>query len=206
MPPRHARAIAHLSEADPVLGAWIAEAGPCSLVRERRGTHFAAIARSIVYQQLSGKAAGTIHARFEALYGSGPPEPDAVARTPDATLRAVGLSSRKAEYLKGLATDVLTGRVPVGDLERLDNRAVIEALTQVRGIGEWTAQMFLMFRLGRPDVLPVLDLGIQTAIKRLYGLRSHPTPQRVERIGAKWAPYRTVASWYLWRVVDDPPQ
>jgi DNA-3-methyladenine glycosylase II len=118
----------------------------------------------------------------------------------------VGLSSRKAEYLKGLATDVLTGRVPVGDLERLDNRAVIEALTQVRGIGEWTAQMFLMFRLGRPDVLPVLDLGIQTAIKRLYGLRSHPTPQRVERIGAKWAPYRTVASWYLWRVVDDPPQ
>jgi DNA-3-methyladenine glycosylase II len=189
-----------------VLGAWIAEAGPCSLVRERRGTHFAAIARSIVYQQLSGKAAGTIHARFEALYGGGPPEPGAVARTPDAALRAVGLSARKAEYLKGLATDVLSGRVPVDELERLDNRAVIEALTQVRGIGEWTAQMFLMFRLGRPDVLPVLDLGIQTAIKRLYGLRSHPSPQRVEKIGAKWAPYRTVASWYLWRVVDDPPQ
>jgi len=206
MPPRHARAIAHLSEADPVLGAWIAEAGPCSLVRERQGTHFAAIARSIVYQQLSGKAAGTIHSRFEALYGDGPPEPQAVARTPDAKLRAVGLSARKAEYVKGLATDVLMGRVPVDELERLDDRAVIEALTQVRGIGEWTAQMFLMFRLGRQDVLPVLDLGVQTAIKRLYGLRSHPSPQRVEKIGAKWAPYRTVASWYLWRVVDDPPQ
>jgi 3-methyladenine DNA glycosylase/8-oxoguanine DNA glycosylase len=88
----------------------------------------------------------------------------------------------------------------------MDDRAVIDALTQVRGVGEWTAQMFLMFRLGRPDVLPVLDLGVQTAIKRLYRLRSHPTPQRVATLGAKWAPYRTVASWYLWRVVDDPPQ
>jgi 3-methyladenine DNA glycosylase/8-oxoguanine DNA glycosylase len=129
-----------------------------------------------------------------------------VAKTPHERLRAVGLSERKAEYLRGLATDVIAGRVPVEELERMDDRAVIDALTQVRGVGEWTAQMFLMFRLGRPDVLPTLDLGIQTAIKRLYGLRTHPKPERVAKLGAKWAPYRTVASWYLWRVVDDPPQ
>ncbi len=206
MPPRHARAIAHLTQSDPVLGKWIAQAGPCSLTRERRGTHFAAVARSIVYQQLSGKAAATIHSRFEALYGGRTPEPRELVKTADATLRACGLSGRKAEYLKGLAEDVLTKRVPMDVLDDLDDAAVIEALTTVRGVGEWTAQMFLMFRLGRPDVLPTLDLGVQTAIKRLYKLRAHPTPQRVATIGAKWAPYRTVASWYLWRVVDDPPQ
>jgi len=206
MPPRHARAIAHLSAVDPVLGRWIAQAGPCALTRERAGTHFAAVARSIVYQQLSGKAAATIHARLEALYGGRSPEPRELLRTPHAKLCAVGLSQRKAEYLRGLAGDVLGGRVPMDELESMDDSAVIEALTRVRGVGEWTAQMFLMFRLGRPDVLPVLDLGVQTAIKRLYRLRTHPTPQRVATVGAKWAPYRTVASWYLWRVVDDPPQ
>lgn len=206
MPPRHARAIAHLSAVDPVLGKWIAQAGPCALARGRGGTHFAALARSIVYQQLSGKAAGTIHARFEALYGGRSPEPHEVARTSHETLRGVGLSVRKAEYLQGLARDVLSGVVPVDRLEALDDRGVIDALTKVRGVGEWTAQMFLMFRLGRPDVLPVLDLGVQTAIKRLYNLRKHPTPDRVAKVGAKWAPYRTVASWYLWRVVDNPPQ
>jgi DNA-3-methyladenine glycosylase II len=206
MPPRHAKAIAHLTSVDPVLGRWIAAAGPCSLSRERRGTHFAAVARSIIYQQLSGKAAATIHGRFEGLYGGRTPEPHELVKTPDTRLRGVGLSGRKAEYLKGLASDVLTGRVPMHALDDLDDHAVIEALTTVRGVGEWTAQMFLMFRLGRPDVLPTLDLGVQTAIKRLYRLRKHPTPQRVETIGAKWAPYRTVASWYLWRVVDDPPQ
>lgn len=206
MPARHARAIAHLTEADPILGKWIAQAGPCSLSRERGGTHFASVARSIVYQQLSGKAAATIHQRFEALYGGRTPEPRELVKTADAKLRACGLSGRKAEYLKGLAEDVLTQRVPMDALDDLEDAAVIEALTRVRGVGEWTAQMFLMFRLGRPDVLPTLDLGVQTAIKRLYRLRTHPTPQRVARIGAKWAPYRTVASWYLWRVVDDPPQ
>lgn len=206
MPPRHAKAIAHLRAADPTLGAWIAQAGPCSLTRERSGTHFAAVARSIVYQQLSGKAAATIHGRFEALFDGRSPEPRDVLKVKHATLRGIGLSDRKAEYVRGLAEDVATGRIPLEQVDTMPDAAVIETLTQVRGVGEWTAQMFLMFRLGRPDVLPTLDLGIQTAIKRLYGLRSHPTPDRVARIGAKWAPYRTVASWYLWRVVDDPPQ
>lgn len=206
MPPRHAKAIAHLSDADPILGRWIAQSGPCSLTRERAGTHFAAVARSIVYQQLSGKAAATIHGRFEGLFGGRSPEPREVLRVKLPVLRGVGLSERKAEYLRGLAEDVHRGRVPLHRLDEMSDDDVIETLTQVRGVGEWTAQMFLMFRLGRPDVLPTLDLGIQTAIKRLYGLRTHPTPERVAKVGAKWAPYRTVASWYLWRVVDNPPQ
>jgi DNA-3-methyladenine glycosylase II len=206
MPPRHAKAIAHLSDVDPVLGKWIAQAGPCSLTRERGGTHFAAVARSIVYQQLSGKAAGTIHARFEGLFGGRSPEPKELLKVKQPVLRAVGLSERKAEYLLGLAGDVKSGRIPLERVDDMPDHEVIETLTAVRGVGEWTAQMFLMFRLGRPDVLPTLDLGVQTGIKRLYGLRAHPKPERVAKIGAKWAPYRTVASWYLWRVVDNPPQ
>ncbi len=206
MPPRHARAIAHLQNADPVLGAWIAKAGPCALTRERQGTHFAAIARSIVYQQLSGKAAATIHGRFEGLFGDTPPTPRQVLKTKHATLRGVGLSDRKAEYIRDLALQVERGTVPIETLDALSDAEVVDALTTVRGIGEWTAQMFLMFRLGRPDVLPTLDLGVQNAIKKLYGLRKHPTPERVARLGACWAPYRTVAAWYLWRAVDDPPQ
>lgn len=206
MPPRHAKAIAHLSAVDPVLGRWIAAAGPCSFSRDRSGTHFSALARSIVYQQLSGKAAGTIHARFEALYGGRTPEPKELVKTSHEALRAVGLSTRKAEYLQGLAADVLSGAVPIEELDAMDDAEIVAALTRVRGVGVWTAQMVLMFRLGRPDVLPALDLAIQVAVKRLYKLRSHPAPKRVESIGAKWAPYRTVASWYLWRVVDNPPQ
>jgi DNA-3-methyladenine glycosylase II len=206
MPPRHARAIAHLSEVDPVLGKWIATAGPCSLSRERGGTHFASLARSIVYQQLSGKAAATIHGRFEAIYGDCSPTPRELLKTRHRALRTCGLSDRKAEYLRGLAEMVEKRRLPLENIEKMSDAEVIDALTQVRGIGEWTAQMFLMFRLGRPDVLPVLDLGIQNGIKKLYGLRTHPKPDRVAKVGAKWGPYRTVASWYLWRVVDDPPQ
>ena len=202
MPPRHAKAIAHLTAVDPVLGRWIVEAGPCSLTRERSGTHFAAVARSIVYQQLSGRAAGTIYARFEALFGDRSPEPSELLKVKQPVLRAVGLSERKAEYLLGLAADVKSGRIPLASVDDMPDNEVIETLTAVRGVGEWTAQMFLMFRLGRPDVLPILDLGVQNAIKKLYGLRTRPTLERVAKIGAKWAPYRTVASWYLWKAVD----
>jgi DNA-3-methyladenine glycosylase II len=204
MPPRHAKAIAHLSAADPVLGEWIAKSGPCSLTVERTGTHFAAVARSIVYQQVSGKAAGTIHARFEDLFGGRSPEPAELLKVKQPVLRKVGLSERKAEYLLGLAKDVKTGRVPLEFVDEMPDHEVIQTLTAVRGVGEWTAQMFLMFRLGRPDVLPTLDLAVQTAVKRLYKLRAHPKPDRVAKIGAKWAPYRTVASWYLWKLVDTP--
>lgn len=206
MPPRHAVALTHLRQSDPRLGAWIDAAGPCGLKHDRTGTHFDAVVRSIVYQQLSGKAAATIHGRLLALYGGRNPTPRELARTSVEKLRAVGLSGRKTEYLQDLAQRSAARSLPIEDLHEMDDAGVIETLTAVRGIGEWTAQMFLMFRLGRRDVLPVLDLGVQKGVQLVYGLRKLPTPDKVAKIGACWAPYRTVASWYLWRRVDNPPQ
>ena len=206
MPKLHAKALAHLGAGDPVLGSWIAQAGPCGLRRYRDGSHFAHIAQSIVYQQLSGKAAATIHGRLTALYGGRSPTPKELLATRTPKLRGVGLSGQKTQYLKDLARHAHEGSVPFDDLDAMDDASVITTLTSIRGIGVWTAQMFLMFRLGRPDVLPVTDLGVQKAIQLLYGLRKLPAPDRVAKIGQRWAPYRTVASWYLWRRVDDPPQ
>lgn len=200
--PRHATALAHLTAADPVLGAWIARAGPYGLRVARAGTHFDHVARSIVYQQLSGAAAATIHGRVLALFGGTAPTPRQLLRMPDDRLRGVGLSGRKVEYLKDLAAAAARPSHPIHRLHELPDDEVIAVLTAVRGIGEWTAQMVLMFRLGRADVLPTLDLGIQKGVQRLYGLRTLPTPEQVARRGARWAPYRTIASWYLWRRVD----
>jgi DNA-3-methyladenine glycosylase II len=138
------------------------------------------------------------------LFGGRAPTPGMLAATSDATLRAAGLSRQKLTYLKDLATRVSAGDVPIETLHALSDDAVIDALVQVKGIGRWTAQMFLMFRLGRPDVLPERDLGIQNAIRRAYRLRKRPLPARVAKIGAPWAPYRTVASWYLWRSLELP--
>lgn len=180
----------------------IARVGGCTVERKGDGTHFDAVVRSIIFQQLSGQAAGTIHRRFKQVYGGRNPTPREVIRTSDAKLRAVGLSRQKSAYLKDLAARVIAREVPIETLHKLSDDEIIAALTTVKGIGRWTAQMFLMFRLGRPDVLPDLDLGIQNAIKRAYGLRKHPTPERVLKIGKKWAPYRTVAAWYLWRLLD----
>jgi DNA-3-methyladenine glycosylase II len=178
--------------------------GSCKLTLRDQGTHFDAIARSIVFQQLSGQAASTIHGRFEALYGGRSPLPSELADTPDERLRGVGLSRGKTAYLKDLAARVVGGDVPVEALHELSDDEVIAALTRVKGIGRWTAQMFLMFRLGRPDVLPDLDLGVQKGIQRAYRLRKLPTPEKVKKMGAKWAPYRTIACWYLWRLLDTP--
>ena len=157
-----------------------------------------------MYQQLSGKAAATIHGRVLDLFGGRAPTPEELATASEASLRAAGLSRQKLMYLKDLASRVASGEVPIETLHELPDEAVIDALVRVKGVGRWTAQMFLMFRLGRPDVLPELDLGIQNAIRRAYRLRSRPTPERVAKIGAPWAPYRTVASWYLWRSLDLP--
>ena len=203
MPPRHARAIAHLKAADPVLGAWIDAAGPCAWRAERDGTHFDHIARSIVYQQLSGAAASTIYWRVLALYGGRAPTPAELLDTPDDDLRAAGLSRQKIGYLRDLAHRVHTGDVPLENVEALGDDEVIAALTRIKGVGRWTAQMFLMFRLGRPDVLPELDLGVQKGLQLAYRKRALPTPKDVQRIGAAWAPYRSVASWYLWRLLDN---
>lgn len=200
------RAVTHLKRADPVMARIIARVGPCRFGPVRAGSHFYHIARSIVYQQLSGKAAGTIHARFVALYDGPEPAPGAVAATADAALRAAGLSRQKAAYLKDLAAKVEAGALPLDRIETLPDDEVIAALTRVKGIGTWSAQMFLMFRLGRPDVLPVLDLGIRKAVRAAYGLRSLPSEQRLRRIGRPWSPHATVASWYLWRSIDGAAQ
>jgi DNA-3-methyladenine glycosylase II len=160
--------------------------------------------RAIVYQQLSGKAASTIHGRFEALYGGRPPTPHELLATPDEKLRAVGLSGAKTAYLKDLAARAAAGTLPVDRLQDLDDAALTEALTSVKGIGKWTAQMFLMFRLGRPNVLPDLDLGVRKAVQQVYGLREMPTPQEVQARGAPWSPYASFAAWYLWRSLELP--
>jgi DNA-3-methyladenine glycosylase II len=197
-------AVAHLKRVDPVMAQVIEKVGRYKGWAASEGTHFDAVARSIVFQQLSGKAAGTIHGRFQGLYGGRTPLPSELAATSDEQLRAVGLSRQKSAYLKDLGARVTSGELPIETLHELTDDEVIAALTQVKGIGRWTAQMFMMFRLGRPDVLPDLDLGIQKGIQRAYRLRKLPKPERVLKIGAKWAPYRTVASWYLWRYVDNP--
>ncbi len=198
-----AKAVAHLRAADPVLAGVIERVGPCQARAHMEGTHFGAVLRSIVYQQLSGKAAATIHGRVLALFG-GEPTPRALLRMDDASLRAAGLSGQKTKYVKDLAAHAATRRFPIERLHELDDAAVIETLTQVKGVGRWTAQIFLMFRLGRPDVLPDLDLGIQKGIQRAYGLRRLPKPEAVLKRGRPWAPYRTIASWYLWRLLDLP--
>jgi DNA-3-methyladenine glycosylase II len=196
------KAVAHLKKVDPVMAEVIEKVGSYKGWPASDGTHFDAVARSIVFQQLSGKAAGTIHGRFQGLYGGRTPLPSELAITSDEQLRAIGLSRQKSAYLKDLGARVASGELSIETLHELSDEEIITALTQVKGIGRWTAQMFLMFRLGRPDVLPDLDLGIQKGIQRAYRLRKLPTPERVLKIGAKWMPYRTVGSWYMWRLVD----
>jgi DNA-3-methyladenine glycosylase II len=197
---RHA--VTYLKRADHKLAAVIEQVGPCRFTTKGDGTHFEAVARAIVYQQLSGKAAATIYGRFVALFDAGTPVPGQLLSLSDEELRGVGLSRQKSGYLRDLATRSHGGEVSIETLHELPDGEIVTALTSVKGVGLWTAQMFLIFRLGRPDVLPELDLGVQKAIQRAYRLRAHPTPKRVLAIGAKWAPYRSIASWYLWRSLD----
>jgi 3-methyladenine DNA glycosylase/8-oxoguanine DNA glycosylase len=156
-----------------------------------------------VFQQLSGKAASTIHGRLCAIYPGNRPRAEHVLTTEESALRAAGLSRQKIGYLRDLSARVADGSLPLAHLGRLSDDAIIEHLVQVKGIGRWTVQMFLMFRLGRPDVLPELDLGVQNAIQRAYGLKQRPTPKDVLRIGEKWRPYASTASWYLWRSLEN---
>jgi len=203
----HDTSIAHLRRVDPVLASVIDRVGPCRLETRREGTHFDALVRSIVYQQLSGKAAGTIHARVRGLYGDRSPTPAELLATPDESLRAAGLSRQKMSYLRDLAEKVESGIIPLAAdaIDHLENEEIIDRLVKVKGIGRWTVHMFLIFRLGRPDVLPELDLGIQNAIRRAYRLRKQPGPKDVLRIVQKWSPHASVASWYLWRSLESAP-
>lgn len=200
----HRKALNHLRRVDPKFGAVIDAVGACRYAAREEGTHFGALVRSIVYQQLSGKAAGTIHSRLRALYGDRDPTAAELLATPEAILRGVGLSRQKLSYLLDLSARVERGELPLENVHELDDDELTTALVQVKGIGRWTAQMFLMFRLGRTDVLPDLDLGIQKGLQRAYALRKMPGPKDVLRHGEKWAPYRTIASWYLWRLLDVP--
>lgn len=200
----HRAALRHLRSSDPVLAKVVDRHGPHRFDFRRPESHFDAIARSIVSQQLSVRAAATIHGRFRELYAAAGGEPRHLARVPEDRLRAAGLSWQKISYIKDLARRVAAGELELDCIDEMDDEELIARLTAVKGIGVWTAQMFLMFRLGRPDVLPTLDLGIQTAIQRAYGLRKRPSARRMEQIGRAWAPYRTIACWYLWRSLDQP--
>jgi DNA-3-methyladenine glycosylase II len=195
---------AALAERDPRMGAVIEQVGPCTMLPNREGTHFAHLVRNIVYQQLSGGAAATIHGRFlTAVCGSSAqPVPEAILDASEESLRACGLSTAKTRAIKDLALHVHDGRLPLDDLDAMDDQAIIDALVPVRGIGPWTAQMFLMFRLGRPDVLPVLDLGVRKGAQRIYRTRALPDAARLEKIARNWRPFASVASWYCWRVLD----
>lgn len=197
-----ASGISHLQTADSVMGSLIDRIGPCTLRPQDSGTHFDHVARAIVYQQLSGRAAGTIYSRFLALYGGDPPTPYKLRETDQDTLRSAGLSRPKISYLRDLAERCLSGELQIDRLHELDDETVIEQLTSVKGIGRWTAQMFLLFRLGRPDVLSELDLGIRKAIQNLYSLPEMPPYSHVAELGERWSPYRSIASWYLWRSLD----
>ena len=195
-------AVAHLKRVDAPLGAIIDRVGQQPPGPRTEGTHLGAIARAIVYQQLSGKAAGTIHGRLLALFGGRDPTAEELLATRDEDLRSVGLSKAKSLYLKDLAAKIASGALPIDDLHKLSDDELLEALTAVKGIGRWTAQMFLLFRLGRPNVLPDLDLGVRKGVQLVYRLRRLPTPKEVLSRGAIWSPFASVASWYLWRSLE----
>jgi DNA-3-methyladenine glycosylase II len=201
MPTDYARARRHLSRRDPVLRELMRVHGKCGLADAQHADPFGALMKAIVSQQLSTKAAHTIYMRLIALF-DGPPTPRALALLTDLQLRGVGLSGQKLRYMRDLGDKVQAGSVPLHALDAMTDDEVIAALTQVKGIGRWTAEMFLMFRLHRPDVLPVDDLGIVKAVQKAYGLRKTPSPARLTKIGDAWRPYRSVACWYLWRSLN----
>jgi DNA-3-methyladenine glycosylase II len=191
---------------DPVLAAIIRAHGPCGLARSQREDPFRALVEAIVGQQLSMKAAGTIFGRFLSLFpGCRFPAPEGLAHVPDALLRSVGLSRQKTGYLRDLCLKVTDGTVQLDRLAAMTDEEVVAVLTRVKGIGRWSADMFLMFKLHRPDVLPVGDLGIVKAVQKAYGLRKPPRPERLLTMGEAWRPYRSVASWYLWASLDNSP-
>jgi DNA-3-methyladenine glycosylase II len=199
----YARARRLLARRDPVLRDLMRVHGPCGLAARQHTDPFKALLHAIIAQQLSTKAAATIERRFAALFPSGVPSPVEVAALSDDRIRAVGISGQKLGYIRDLCARIQSGELPLDELEALPDADVIALLVQVKGIGRWTAEMFLMFRLHRPDVLPVGDLGIVKAVQRAYGLRKAPSPERLTRIGEAWRPYRSIACWYLWASLDN---
>jgi DNA-3-methyladenine glycosylase II len=199
------RAILHLSS-DPVMSGLIEKVGHIRL-RPRRLSPFQSLAQAIIYQQLSGKAAGTILERFKKLFSDDDfPTPAQVAKASVDRLRTAGLSRPKAAYIIGLAQRCETGLIPsLSDCELLDDEEIIVRLTEIKGIGRWTVEMFLIFNLGRPDVLPVGDLGVRRGFQIAHRKRNMPTPEQLAKHGLRWAPHRTHAARYLWRAADSKP-
>lgn len=193
------KALIHLKKCDPILREIIEQVGPFRM--EYGPAEFASLAEAILYQQLNGKAAATIHKRFTALVGD-PPTPEGILKVTDEQLRSVGLSKQKSAYLKDLATKTASGELDFSRLHELPDEEVIKHLTQVKGIGVWTAHMFLMFSLRRPNVLPTGDYGVQMAMKKHYRKRKLPKPKDMEKIAKAWEPYRSVGCWYMWRSLD----
>jgi DNA-3-methyladenine glycosylase II len=193
------KAVNHLKKSDPILRSIIERVGPCRM--EFGEPTFHSVAESIIYQQLNGKAAVTIFKRFTDAAGL-PVTPEGILKLSDEQLRAVGLSKQKSSYVRDLAEKTEAGLLDFSRLHEQSNEDVIEHLTQVKGVGVWTAHMFLMFTLRREDVLPTGDYGIQAAMKKHYRKRKLPKPKDMEKIAKAWAPYRSIACWYLWRSLD----
>ncbi len=199
---RWSTATATISRRDPAMGVAAEAVGACTLTRRRHpGGTFGALARSILYQQLAGRAAAAIHARFVALF-DGRPTPDAVLATPVESLRVAGLSTAKAASVKDLASHVNDGSLRLDRLSRMEDEEIVTRLSSVRGIGRWTAEMFLIFQLNRPDVWPVGDLGVRAGYARIHEMPVQPTPAELSGLGERYRPYRTVAAWYCWRILD----
>jgi DNA-3-methyladenine glycosylase II len=203
------RAHAALAASDPVMAELIGENGEMSFARRRRGRPqgdaYGTLLRTVIGQQLSAKAAFTIHGRVLELYGGRHPTPEEVLATPEEELRGCGLSGRKVEYMRSLAEHVRDGSLELDKLDELSDDEVIEEIVAVRGFGEWSAQMFLMFFLERPDVLPTGDLGIRKAVQVRYGLDDLPDPDELGRIAEPWRPHRTLACIHLWESLANTP-
>ena len=197
------RATAQLRRRDKTLRRIIDRAGPCTLTPRRR--YFIALCEAIVSQQLAAKAAATIFQRFCGLFDRHTPTPASVLGLSDTELRSAGLSSQKLGYVRDLARKLSDGTIPQRRLSRMEDEAVIEALTRVKGIGMWTAQMFLIFVLNRPDVWPTDDLGVRRAVQIQFGLKDLPNTAQLTELAEPWRPYRSIAAWYLWQSLDNKP-
>jgi DNA-3-methyladenine glycosylase II len=197
------RARRHLMRRDPRLGALIKKVGRCRLPDSRKSSPFSSLVRAILSQQLSGKAADTIEGRVVVLVGGRDRlSPASLLAVDQAALRQAGVSWPKISYLRDLAERVQDGRLDLDSLEQQHDEAVVIAITEVKGLGRWSAEMFLMFRLNRPDVFPVADVGIVKGVQKLLGMKRRPKPRTMLRAAEAWRPYRSVAAWYLWRILE----
>lgn len=199
--PGRQKILEHFDERDPVIAKVIREYGPMRL--SKNGNYFIVLCRAIISQQISTKAADSIYKKFDGLFDGRSPNPERVRGLGESALRSAGLSRQKTAYLKDLGAKFLDGTIRPHQLNYLSNEEAIDRLTKVYGIGQWTAEMFLIFSLNRPDVLPVGDLGLQAALQKIYGLRQRPNAKKLRALGKKWTPLETVATWYAWRTVDE---